>query len=110
MSPIARFLLCCARRRVSITLSQWRACTVALLPFCAYAAVGDFNDQFKGFTPAVLFSVGSLIAWGTVTGMLFRLKNEYMTNGTVRHPIIFVSSDLVGGAFAGVLVAIAAFQ
>ena len=107
MSLIARLLTRADRCRVNIRVSTWYAYMALLLPFCAYAAVSDFNDQFKGYTVPVLLSLGSLILCGTVTGMLYRLKNEYMINGVVRHPVIFVASDLGGGIFAGVLVAIA---
>ena len=106
---IARVIAAAQRFKVAIPIKQLQACALAVFPFAAYATVADFNNQFAGYTGATLFSLGSLIFCGTLSGMLHRLKNEYRVNGTVRHPLLFVSSDLVGGALAGVLMALIGF-
>ena len=97
------------RAKISVPIWKLQALALCFLPFGAYATVADFNDQFSGYTAATLFSLGSLIFGGTLSGMLHRLKNEYKVNGTVRHPLLFVSSDLVGGALAGVLMVLIGF-
>ena len=95
--------------KINVPIAKLQAFVVCMLPFVAYATVTDFNDQFKGYNAATLFSLGSLIFCGTLSGMLHRLKNEYKVNDTVRHPLLFVSSDLVGGTLAGVLMVLVGF-
>ena len=95
--------------KINVPIARLQAFVFCMMPFLAYATVSDFNDQFKGYTAATLFSLGSLIFCGTLSGMLHRLKNEYKVNDTVRHPLLFVSSDLVGGTLAGVMMVLIGF-
>lgn len=97
------------RVQIDVPIRQLQALVFCLLPFCAYAAVSDFNAQFSGYTAGTLFSLGLLIFCGTLSGTLHRLKNEYRVNDTVRHPLLFVSSDIVGGALAGVMMVLVGF-
>lgn len=94
---------------IKIPVLQLQVFVLVLLPFCAFATVADFNDQFKDFTAGTVIALAGLILCGTVSGMLHRLKNEYKVNGTVRHPLLFVSSDIVGGALAGWLMVLVGF-
>ena len=105
----AQWLRQCQRVTIKVSIPQLRAFTIGMLPLCAFATVSDFNEQFKDYTAATMLSLGSLILCGTIAGMLHRLKNEYKVNGTVRHPLLFVSSDLVGGGLAGGLMVLIAF-
>ena len=95
--------------QITVPIAKLQAFVFCLMPFVAYATVADFNEQFHSYTPATLFSLGALIFCGTLSGMLHRLKNEYKVNDTVRHPLLFVSSDLVGGTLAGVLMVLIGF-
>ena len=95
--------------KINVPIAKLQAFVFCMLPFVAYATVADFNEQFHSYTAATLFSLGSLIFCGTLSGMLHRLKNEYKVNDTVRHPLLFVSSDLVGGTLAGVLMVLIGF-
>ncbi len=109
MMGAARWIAWAQSVKISISIPKLQAVTVAFLPFCAYATVADFNKQFDGYTAGTLFSLGSLIFCGTLSGMLHRLKNEYKVNDVVRHPLLFVSSDLVGGTLAGVMMVLIGF-
>ena len=106
---IASILRKAQGRRIRIPIPQIQALVFAYFPFVVWATVADFNDQFNGYTASTLFSLGSLIFCGTLSGMLHRLKNEYKVNGTVRHPLLFVSSDLVGGILAGGMMVLIGF-
>ena len=109
MMRFARVIARANTVKISVPIAKLQAFVLCMLPFAAYAAVADFNDQFKGYNAATLFSLGSLIFCGTLSGMLHRLKNEYRVNDTVRHPLLFVSSDLVGGTLAGVMMVLVGF-
>lgn len=97
---------------ITVPIRRLRVFVFALLPVCAYATVADYNDQFKDYTFATMASLGGLILGGAIAGMLHRLTREYGRdngNATVRHPLLFVLSDLVGGGLAGVLMTLVAF-
>ena len=80
----ARWLIVSAHAiKINVPIAKLQALVFCMLPFAAYASVADFNDQFSGYNAATLFSLGSLIFCGTLSGMLHRLKNEYRVAGTV---------------------------
>lgn len=85
---------------------MFRECRMFLLlvyPGSVMAANNALGTQFQGYTPATVGILALLIGVGGMTGMLHRLKNEYEVRGELKHPKLFVISNLFGALVAGIL-------
>ena len=97
------------KKLICIDVRALGAAWIVLLPLTVLAAPNEISEQFRKHSVETYLWYGGLVALGSLGGMLFRLKNAYMTDGKVAYPLLFISSDLIGGFLAGVACGFAAY-
>lgn len=93
----------------AITYRSFRALlfTVAY-PAIALAATQEaFGEEFKNYSVYSISIIAFLIFLGGFTGLLRRLKRAYDDEDELRHPKIFVASNVFGAIAGGVIVVFA---
>ena len=80
-----------------------RAFLLIMYPSVVLAAQGSLGDQLHSYSLSTIGLVGLLITAGGMTGLLHRLKQAYEDTGELKHPKLFVASNLVGAFTAGIV-------
>lgn len=79
----------------------------ALASSIVMAANNSLGDQFDGYSAATIRSIIGCMTVGGLSGMLQRLKTELYTYGEIKHPKIFVTTNIAGTFVAGLLAVLA---
>jgi hypothetical protein len=95
---------------VNIRARELYVLSLLLLPPLALGAYVELGQQFRLYSAETYFVYAAMVFVGSAGGMLFRLKNAYMATGAVKYPLLFISSDMVGGWGAGLACGAAAFE
>jgi hypothetical protein len=81
---------------------------VTAYPAAVLAATQEaFGDEFRSYSLYSFAVIGFCIFLGGFTGLLRRLKKEYDDNDELRHPKLFICSNVFGAIAGGVIVVFA---
>ena len=93
----------------SITYRSFHALALATAyPAVVLATTQEvFGEEFKSYSLYSFAVIGFCIFLGGFTGLLRRLKKEYDDNDELRHPKLFIFSNVFGAIAGGVIVVFA---